>query len=52
MGLADAGAHSSKATVMAVEQKLASLWLICFGAKHPEQVRMRLFCFHYAGATA
>jgi surfactin synthase thioesterase subunit len=37
---------------MAVEQRLASQWLICFGAKDPQQVRMRLFCFHYAGATA
>jgi len=37
---------------MAVEQRLASQWLIYFGAKDTEQVRMRLFCFYYAGATA
>lgn len=36
----------------AVEQQSASPWLIGHGVKDAEHVRMRLFCFHYAGATA
>ncbi|HEV7371680.1 thioesterase II family protein [Arenibaculum sp.] len=35
----------------AVLQEPASPWLVG-GAKDPGRVRMRLFCFHYAGATA
>lgn len=29
-----------------------SPWLIAHGGENTEHVRMRLFCFHYAGATA
>jgi medium-chain acyl-[acyl-carrier-protein] hydrolase len=36
----------------AVAQESASPWLITHGAGSAEHVRMRLFCFHYAGATA
>jgi medium-chain acyl-[acyl-carrier-protein] hydrolase len=36
----------------ALEQESASPWLITYGAGKAEHVRMRLFCFHYAGATA
>lgn len=35
-----------------VERQDTSPWLIACGAEDPERVRMRLFCFHYAGATA
>jgi surfactin synthase thioesterase subunit len=33
-------------------QQLSSPWLITYGAQDSERVRLRLFCFHYAGATA
>jgi len=33
-------------------QQPASPWLITYGVRNTERVRMRLFCFHYAGATA
>lgn len=36
----------------AVAQESASPWLITYGTGNAEHVRMRLFCFHYAGATA
>ncbi|HXZ03053.1 MAG TPA: alpha/beta fold hydrolase [Stellaceae bacterium] len=36
----------------AVERQPTSPWLITHGAGNTERVRMRLFCFHYAGATA
>lgn len=36
----------------ASERQPASPWLIRHGAADGEPVRMRLFCFHYAGATA
>lgn len=33
-------------------QQPASPWLVRYGTGSGEQVRIRLFCFHYAGATA
>jgi medium-chain acyl-[acyl-carrier-protein] hydrolase len=35
-----------------VERESASSWLIRYEAKNREPARLRLFCFHYAGATA
>lgn len=36
----------------AIEPQPASAWLIRHGVEDAERIRMRLFCFHYAGATA
>lgn len=36
----------------AIERQVTSPWLITHGVENAERVRMRLFCFHYAGATA
>ncbi|HEY6923313.1 MAG TPA: alpha/beta fold hydrolase [Steroidobacteraceae bacterium] len=38
--------------MLAMERQSASPWLITHGVRHSASVRMRLFCFHYAGATA
>jgi surfactin synthase thioesterase subunit len=35
-----------------VEEESTSPWLIRYGAWNREPARLRLFCFHYAGATA
>lgn len=35
-----------------VEPESASPWLIRYGAENGRPARLRLFCFHYAGATA
>lgn len=35
-----------------VERQFTSPWLIAHAVENTEHVRMRLFCFHYAGATA
>jgi len=52
MGLADAGADPMEAGVTVVEQQSASPWLIRFRCKNAARVQLRLFCFHYAGASA
>jgi surfactin synthase thioesterase subunit len=52
MGLADAGADTIEAGVTALEQQSASPWLIRFRSKNTARVHIRLFCFHYAGASA
>ncbi len=52
MGLADAGADTIEAGVTVLDQQSASPWLIRFRSKNAERVHIRLFCFHYAGATA
>jgi medium-chain acyl-[acyl-carrier-protein] hydrolase len=52
MGLADAGADSIEAGLTVLEQQSASPWLIRFRSKNAAQVKIRLFCFHYAGASA
>lgn len=36
----------------AIERQPPSPWLITHGVEDMQHVRMRLFCFHYAGATA
>ena len=36
----------------ALERQSTSAWLIGHGVKDAARVRMRMFCFHYAGATA
>lgn len=36
----------------AIAQRAESPWLIGSGIDDPDRIRMRLFCFHYAGATA
>lgn len=38
--------------MIAVERQPTSPWLITHRADNAEHVRVRLFCFHYAGATA
>jgi surfactin synthase thioesterase subunit len=52
MGLADAGADTIEAGLTVLEQQSASPWLIRFSSKNAAQVKIRLFCFHYAGASA
>jgi len=52
MGLADAGADTIEAGLTVLEQQSASPWLIHFSSKNTAQVQIRLFCFHYAGASA
>jgi medium-chain acyl-[acyl-carrier-protein] hydrolase len=52
MGLADAGADTIEAGLTVLEQQSASPWLIRFSSKNTAQVQIRLFCFHYAGASA
>jgi medium-chain acyl-[acyl-carrier-protein] hydrolase len=51
-GLADAGADTIEAGVTVLEQQSASPWFIRFRFKNAAQVKIRLFCFHYAGASA
>lgn len=41
-----------RALMTAVERPSTSPWLITYAGDKAEHVRMRLFCFHYAGATA
>lgn len=36
----------------AIEPQLTSPWLVRFGVENAEPVRMRLFCFYYAGGVA
>jgi medium-chain acyl-[acyl-carrier-protein] hydrolase len=38
--------------VTTLEQQSACPWLLHFGSRNAERVQLRLFCFHYAGATA
>jgi len=52
MGLADAGADTIEAGLTVLEQQSASPWFIRFRPKNTAQVHLRLFCFHYAGASA
>lgn len=52
MELADAGADTIEAGVTVLEQQSASPWLIRFRSRNAAQVHIRLFCFHYAGASA
>src|SRR6476619_4090335 len=52
MRSADAGADTIEAGVTTLEQQSTSPWLIRFRSRNTEQVHIRLFCFHYAGATA
>ena len=52
MELADAGADTIEASLTVLEQQSASPWLIRFRSKNAAQVKIRLFCFHYAGASA
>jgi medium-chain acyl-[acyl-carrier-protein] hydrolase len=52
MGLADAGADTLEAGLTVLEQQSASPWLIRFRPRNAAQVKIRLFCFHYAGASA
>lgn len=42
----------SEARITVVERPPESPWLVTHGAESMEPTRMRLFCFHYAGATA
>lgn len=52
MRSADAGADTMEAGVTALEQQSTSPWLIRFRSKKTARVHIRLFCFHYAGASA
>jgi medium-chain acyl-[acyl-carrier-protein] hydrolase len=53
MGSADAGADTIEAGVTALdEQQSSSPWLIRFRSRNTARVHLRLFCFHYAGASA
>lgn len=52
MELADAGADTIEAGLTVLEQQSASPWLIRFRSRNAAQVQIRLFCFHYAGASA
>src|SRR6478736_8822895 len=52
MGLADAGADTIEAGVTALEQQFTSSWFIRFSSRNTARVHIRLFCFHYAGASA
>jgi medium-chain acyl-[acyl-carrier-protein] hydrolase len=52
MGSADAGANTIEAAMTALEQQSTSPWLIRFRSRNTARVHIRLFCFHYAGASA
>lgn len=42
----------NEAAITAIGRRPMSPWLITHGVENARHVRMRLFCFHYAGATA
>lgn len=42
----------SEAVITVVKPQPTSPWLISHGGANAKHIRMRLFCFHYAGATA
>ena len=52
MGSADAGADTIEAGMTALAQQSTSPWLIRFRSRNTARVHIRLFCFHYAGASA
>jgi medium-chain acyl-[acyl-carrier-protein] hydrolase len=46
------GADTIEAGMTTLEQQSSSPWLIRFRTRNTERVHLRLFCFHYAGASA
>jgi len=51
-GRADRLDRNGGASHIDLERESASPWLIRYGAGNGTPARLRLFCFHYAGATA